>query len=232
MASDPTLSAHERSGFPDAYREGAQAAILADIEYKLPALAGPGATVIDIGCGAGPLAMALRDLCVERGHELVLVDSPEVLAHHTEGNALHMVAGRFPDTPEMFERWTGRCNAVLAYSVLQYSFVDASVFAFLDAVLMLLGPGGRALLGDLPNASMRQRFLDSEAGHEYHRAYTGTDEKPPTSALPLPAAEPDDAVALALVAHARLAGFHGWLVPQMSELPMANRREDLLFARP
>ena len=231
MADDPTLSAHERSGFPDAYREGAQAAILADIEWKLPALGRKSATVVDIGCGAGPLAMALRDICAERDHTLVLVDSPEVLAHHEQGDAVHKFAGRFPDTPEILDGWAGRCDAVLAYSVLQYSFLDASVFAFLDAVLTLLRPSGRALLADLPNASMRQRFLSSEAGREHHRAYTGTDEPPPQPPASLDG-ELDDAVALALVARARHAGFHAWLMPQAPELPMANRREDLLFARP
>jgi hypothetical protein len=34
-ASDPSLSSHERSGFPDSYREGAEEAILADVEAKL-----------------------------------------------------------------------------------------------------------------------------------------------------------------------------------------------------
>jgi SAM-dependent methyltransferase len=232
MAEDPTLSPHERSGFPDAYREGMYAAILADIERKLPALAGAKATVVDIGCGAGPLATALRDLCAERGHELVLVDSPEVLAHHDERSAMHKLAGRFPDIPELLDGWAGRCDAVLAYSVLQYSFLDASVFALLDAALRLLRPGGRALLGDLPNASMRQRFLASEAGREHHRAYTGSDEDPHVPWPALPDGEPDDAVALALIARARHAGFHAWLVPQAPELPMANRREDLLFAKP
>ena len=80
MASDPNLSSHERSGFPDSYREGAEEAILADVEAKLPVLTGTGATVVDLGCGAGPLAGELRRRCAERGHQLTLVDSPEVLA--------------------------------------------------------------------------------------------------------------------------------------------------------
>ena len=61
------LSPHERSGFPDSYREGAEEAILGDIEAKLPALGQQGAIVVDIGCGANPLAFAIRDLCARRG---------------------------------------------------------------------------------------------------------------------------------------------------------------------
>jgi hypothetical protein len=232
MASDPALSPHERSGFPDSYREGAEAAILADIEAKLPALSGRGATIVDIGCGANPLALAIRDLCAQRDHDLVLIDSPEVLAHHADSARVHTLPGRFPDVPELFERWASACDAVIAYSVVQYAFVDASVFSFADSILQLLRPRGRALLGDVPNASMRRRFLASEAGREHHRSYTGSDADPPIHWPTLPLGEPDDAVTLALLARARDAGFHAWVMPQPPALPMANRREDLVFERP
>ena len=60
LAGDSTLSSHERSGFPDSMREGAETAILADIEQKLPALReGRGSSVVDIGCGANPLTGAI-----------------------------------------------------------------------------------------------------------------------------------------------------------------------------
>ncbi len=232
MASDPTLSPHERSGFPDTYREGAEAAILEDIEAKLPALGQQGAIVVDIGCGANPLAFAIRDLCARREHDLVLIDSPEVLAHHPPASRMHVIPGRFPDVPELLGRWASKCDAVIAYSVVQYAFVDASVFSFLDAVLQLLRPRGRALLADLPNASMRRRFLASDSGREHHRSYSGTDADPPVHWPTLPLGELDDAVTLALLARARDAGFHGWVVPQPPTLPMANRREDILFERP
>jgi len=42
----------------------------------------------------------------------------------------------------------------------------------------------------------------------------------------------DDSVVLALLARARAQGFHAWVLPQASELPMANRREDILIRRP
>ena len=232
MAGDPTLSVHERSGFPDEYRAGAEQLIVADIESKLPALAGRDALVVDIGCGANPLSELLRASCAARGHRLVLVDSQEVLALQAESDGVELVAGRFPDTPALLHEHGGACHAVLAYSVLQYAFADASVFAFVDAALTLLRPGGRLLIGDVPNASMRRRFLAGDEGRAHHRAYTGRDEDPPVTWPALPHGEPDDAVVLALLARARDAGFHAWVLPQADSLPMANRREDLLFARP
>jgi SAM-dependent methyltransferase len=232
MADDPSLSPHERSGFPDAYREGAEEAILADVEAKLPALTGSGATVADLGCGSGPLAQELRRRCSERGHELILVDSPEVLAHHEDGPGVVKVPGRFPESLDQMSARAGGCEAILSYSVLQYAFAEADAFAFVDAALTLLAPGGRLLVGDVPNASMRRRFLTGPTGKAHHREYTGRDEDPSVEWPVLPVGEIDDAVVLGLLSRARDAGFHAWAVPQAPGLPMANRREDLLFERP
>jgi hypothetical protein len=232
MANDPSLSAHERSGFPDAYREGAEVAILADVEAKVPQLTQQGGTVVDIGCGAGPLAQELRERCATREQELILVDSDEVLAHHPDGPGIWKAPGRFPHVPRLLESRGGRCQVVLAYSVVQYAFADTSVFAFVDAALELLAPGGRLLVGDVPNASMRRRFLVSDAGRAHHREYTGRDEDPAVQWPQLPVGELDDAAVLALVARSRDAGFHAWIVPQSGALPLANRREDLLVERP
>jgi cyclopropane fatty-acyl-phospholipid synthase-like methyltransferase len=233
MASDETLSDHEKVGFPDAYRAGREQAILADLRAKLPALDAHGAVVIDLGAGCGELAGLLRAHCAAHGHALTFVDSPEMLAHHADGPDLTKVAGRFPhECEELLERQAGSVDALVAYSVLQYAFADASPFAFLDAALALLAPGGRLLLGDLPNASMRKRFLASAAGAAHHRAYSGRDEDPHVDFNALDAGQLDDGALVGLLLRARAAGFHAWLVPQAPELPMANRREDLLIARP
>lgn len=42
----------------------------------------------------------------------------------------------------------------------------------------------------------------------------------------------DDAVVLSLVSRSRAAGFNAFVVPQAANLPMANRREDILILRP
>jgi hypothetical protein len=232
MARDQSLSPHERSGFPDELRDGAESAILTDIAAKLPALSGRNATVVDIGCGANPLTDALVELCSNRGHRLTLVDGPDVLSHHRETQIVTLAAGRFPDTPSLLADLEERCDAVIAYSVLQYAFADVGVYAFADAALRLLAPRGRLLLGDLPNASMRRRFLASDAGRQHHRAYTGSDEDPPATLPTLPTGEIDDGAVSGLLARARDAGFHAWVMPQAAGLPMSNRREDIVCERP
>lgn len=232
MAGDDALSSHERVGFPDAYREGREALILDDIAAKLPSLIERERVIVDIGPGCAGLPVLLREHCAQRDHTLVFVDSAEMLAHHPDGPGLVKVAARFPAAPELLAERRAAVDAVIAYSVVQYAFSDASIFDFVDAALDLLAPGGRLLLGDVPNASMRRRFLASEAGAAHHRVYTGRDEHPDVRFNVLERGQIDDAVVLSLLARARAAGFDAWVVPQPAALPMANRREDVLIARP
>jgi hypothetical protein len=42
----------------------------------------------------------------------------------------------------------------------------------------------------------------------------------------------DDAVVLEILQRARDKGFDAYVVPQSDDLPMANRREDILIVRP
>ena len=232
MARDESLSPNERSGFPESYRAGAEGAILADIVAKAARPRRRAGDVVDIGCGATPLTQAIDNLCHDRGHELLLIDGPAVLAQLPDASGVTKLAGRFPDLPLVEAEWTARCDAIVAYSVMQFVFVEASIFGFLDAVLAMLRPGGRILLGDLPNHSMRRRFLASEAGRAFHHQYMQTDDEPDVSWPVLPSSELDDASVMALLSRARAAGFHAWLMPQAAGLPMANRREDLVIERP
>jgi hypothetical protein len=224
LAQRADLSPNERVGFPDAVRAGREEAIADDIARKLD-LRG---LTIDIGCGAGPVAAAVHGRVAGR---LVLVDSAEMLAALPDAPNATKVAARFPDCPDLLAEHEGAARAVLAYSVLQYVFAAGDAFRFVDAACSLLAPGGRLLLGDLPNASMRRRFLASEAGREHHRRHYGPGEPEVRFNAPTPG-ELDDATVLALAQRARSAGLHAWVVPQPSDLPMANRREDLLIQRP
>jgi hypothetical protein len=115
---------------------------------------------------------------------------------------------------------------------LQYVFVEGSFIDFVDACLSLLAPGGQLLLGDIPNQSKRKRFFASAAGVAHHQSFTGTNEVPAVAFNALGRSKIDDAVVLAVVARARAAGFDAYVVPQAPDLPMANRREDVLIVRP
>lgn len=232
LASDPTLSAYEKIGFPDAYRDGKEAQIFADIVSKLPTLQATGAVVLDIGPGCSDIPRQLIAHSRRLSHELHLVDSAEMLGQLGEHDGVLATAACYPDCPQLLDDLAGRADAIIVYSVVQYIFVDCNLWTFLDATLALLAPGGMLLLGDIPNISMRKRFFASEAGRACHLAFTGRDEDPLVLYNRIEPAQIDDAVVFAILQRARAAGFHAFVLPQPADLPLATRREDILVMRP
>lgn len=232
LAQRTDLSPYERIGFPDAYREGYEDAIFRDILRKLPLLEQDNRTVLDIGPGCSGLPRMLIEHCQARGHKLVLVDSPEMLAHLPDSQGVVKVPGMFPTNSAEVLRQAGYVDVILSYSVLQYAFEDTSAWNFLDQALLLLARGGEMLIGDIPNVSKRKRFLASPSGREYHRAFTGEAADPVVEWNVVEPGLIDDSVVLALLARARAAGADAYVVPQAPGLPMANRREDILILKP
>jgi len=233
LASADGLSRHERVGFPDSYRDGYETAIYRDIRAKLSNLSRSRQTVFDIGCGCSDLPMLLAETSRQRKHELVLCDSAEMLGHVADEPFIRKEPGVFPrELSDLIAEFAGRVDAILVYSVIQYVFVEASIFDFLDACCSLLASGGQLLIGDIPNVSKRKRFFASEAGVRFHQEFTGSEDSPVLEFNAVERSKIDDAVVLSLIGRARAAGFDAYVMAQSSELPMANRREDLLIVRP
>jgi hypothetical protein len=232
MAKDASLSPHEKIGFPDHYREGKTGPIFADILQKLPLLNDTNKIVLDVGPGCGDLAHQLIAQCKDHGHQLLLVDSAEMLAHLPEENFIRKWAAYYPDCPDLFGGYSGKVDVLLTYSVFHYIFTESNIWRFVDQSLLLLAPGGQLLIGDIPNISKRKRFFSSTAGVKYHKEFTGLDENPPVAFNVPEPDQIDDAVVLALLQRARAAGCDAYVLPQGKDLPMANRREDILITKP
>ena len=235
LAVDDRLSPHEKIGFPPAYRDGFEEVIFDDILTKLPRLASDeGLSVVDIGPGCAGLPRRLIELCGQRGHRLLLIDSPEMLAQLPDApGVVTKCPGLFPRNAEVaMRRLGGPADAVLCYSVLHYIYLDSNLFDFVDATVAMLAPAGRALVGDIPNHSKRRRFFATERGQAFHRAFTGSDEPYAVDYNAPAPGKIDDAVLLGLMQRAQAAGCDAYLLPQWAGLPMANRRDDLLLTRP
>lgn len=233
LAGDDTLSRYEKIGFPNSYRDGKEALIWDDITNKLPTLSGRNKVVLDVGPGCSELPFMLIELCRQNGHTLILVDSAEMLAHLPDEPFIEKHAGYYPDCPEIFEKYRGRVDAILSYSVLHYVFAESNIWHFFDASLELLAHGGEMLVGDIPNMSKRKRFFSSPEGIQYHRAFTRSPEAMPD--VTFNHVQPhviDDSVVLGLVSRVRLAGSDAYILAQAPDLPMANRREDILIRKP
>ncbi|MGU3480041.1 SAM-dependent methyltransferase [Methylobacterium sp. D48H] len=232
LAQNPHLTANERIGFPETYRKGFEEAILRDITAKLPALNETNATIVDIGPGCAGLPHLLIDLCRKRNHRLFLVDSAEMLAQLPDVDDVTVkIPGAFPAIQNSIRDTLGRADIVLCYSVFHYVYVEGNPFTFLDSVVELLADGGRALIGDIPNISKRRRFFASETGRRFHKTFTGTETEPDVRYNEPSPGKIDDAVLTGLIQRAQAAGADAYVMPQAPDLPMANRREDLLIIK-
>ena len=233
LANDPNLSQYEKIGFPDEYRKGKEKAIYADIKTKLSLLNKRAQIIMDIGCGCSELPKMLAKTCAKNMSELHVFDSPEMLSclHTSEPIIKH--SGNFPSQfPELINSYNKRVSCILVYSVIQYIMNEGNLFQFLDTCLSLLKDGGEILIGDIPNVSMRKRFFDSRNGISFHKQFTSSDGLPEVNFNCLEIGNIDDSIIIAILSRARIQGFHAWILPQAQNLPMANRREDILIKKP
>lgn len=232
MATDPDLSANERIGFPDSYREGYESAILEDICLKVPNFGSRSKQILDIGPGCGILAELMIEYCRCQSHRLTLVDSSEMLAHLPDDDGVDKVAGFYPDCYEALAHQEGKFDAIICYSVFHYIFVEASFWRFIDYSVKLLAPGGQLLIGDIPNVSKRKRFFASKTGIRFHQEFMNTTEVPAVEHDAVEVDKIDDGVILGVIMRARAEGCDAYWLPQPASLPMANRREDVLITKP
>jgi len=232
LAVDPSLSRHEKIGFPNDYREGYEEAIFEDIVLKIGSLSQSGKTLMDLGCGCSGLAFMIIKQCQKTGNTLLMVDSDEMLSMLPDKPFIKKYPCRFPDCPELLDEYFGRVDGILVYSVLQHVFLDGNIFDFIDRACELLADGGELLLGDIPNISKRKRFFSSDAGIKFHREFMGTDETPRVDHLVNEPGKIDDGVVFGIMQRYRAFGFDTYLLPQNPQLPFANRREDVLISKP
>jgi hypothetical protein len=232
LAMDKSLSKYEKIGFPDAYRAGKEGYIFQDIVGKLPALRAENKAVLDIGPGCSDLPEMLINLCQQNKHDLMLIDSAEMLAYLPDGPSIKKIAALYPDCPEIIVEMKGKIDVIVCYSVLHYILVDVAFFRFLDISLSLLAPGGHFLIGDIPNISKRKRFFASQTGIRFHQEFMQTTDLPSVSFNKIEHDQVDDAVVFAILQRARAQGFDAYILPQNPNLPMANRREDVLIVCP
>ncbi len=232
LAKKDNISCYEKIGFPDSYRKGFETIIFNDIEGKLSGLRKNGKVVLDIGCGCSELAFFTIDHCGKKESELLLVDSNEMLSLIPDKPFVKKYPCRFPDCPELMKKYTGKVDSIIIYSVIQHVFLEASLFVFLDKACELLNEGGELLIGDIPNISKRKRFFASPSGIKCHQNFTGTNEVPKVDFMAIENKKIDDGVLFGIMQRYRNFGFDTYLLPQNEQLPIANRREDILIKKP
>jgi SAM-dependent methyltransferase len=228
MAASKDLSASEKIGFPDSYRKGFSKIILNDINSKLAISTTKNKTIIDIGSGCDELTFELIDICKKNDHTLVLIDSEEMLESLPSSDKIIKLPGKFPFKDESLDKYLNKADYILCYSVIFYVFANDNLYDFIHQAVNFLKPGGSLLIGDIPNIDKRDRFLNSEEGKKFQQQNTSvkgaTNHENRDQKM-------DDAIVFAILTRLRRFGCETYLLPQSSDLPMSNRREDILIIK-
>ncbi len=233
LANDDSLSQYQKIGFPDSYRKEKENLIFQDIIIKLDLDNDiPGKTLIDIGAGCSQLAHLIINHCEKRNYELLLIDHKEMLDQLPESKSVKNFYGYFPDdTADIVNNYQNKVDAIICYSIFHYVFYKTCVFKFIDIAVSLLKPGGKLLIGDIPNVSKRKRFFTTETGIAFHKNFTQSETMPEVNHLVQEPAQIDDGIIFGILQRYRNLGFETYLLPQVANLPMANRREDILICK-
>ena len=231
LALNSKLSKYQKIGFPDAYRENTEDLILLDIFEKCPSFQQESKIILDIGPGCSDLATKIISNSQRLNQKLFLIDSSEMLDQLDDAKCITKLPARFPKCQDFLNNFQNKVDVILCYSVFHYIFSEGNIFNFLDSALSLLSPGGQMLIGDIPNISKRKRFFSSKKGIEFHKEFTKTDSDPEVNHFKVEHDEIDDSVIFSILQRARNQGFDSYLLPQNSNLYMANRREDILILK-
>lgn len=238
-ASFETFGDLAASGLSDtekAGRHGIQAKdeknIVADVIAKLALEADD--DLLEIGCGSGNLLIPLSF----RVKEAVGIDHVNMIAaldKRFSDPSLSGVPGDFLEI-EMDRKFA----KILIYSVLHYMSDGDEVFAFIDRAVALLRPGGRLLIGDLPNDDRKRRFNGSDRGKRFNADWQAKMKKggpgEVASKLFAQMASDDkrvpitDGLVLRILQRYRERGYDAFVVPQPPNLPFCHSREDILIS--
>ena len=232
LALDSDLSIYEKIGFPNSYRMEFEEKIFIDFNSKLNITSLKEKKILDIGCGCSNLVNILINTCYTQHHELFLIDSEEMLSNISVKNGYISQPGYFPEMPEFLKQHANSFDIILCYSLLHYVFEEGNIFRFIDKACSLLNSGGSLLIGDIPNYTKRARFFLSEKGIQFHREYVEDKEAmPDIKTYQLDERRIDDGVVMSILMRYRNYGFETYLLPQKDDLPLANRREDILIVK-
>ena len=187
--------------------------------------------LLDIGCGTGAITIPL----VSQVKNLDVIDHAKVvealLARAPETDAIYPYMGDFLSfrVPRYFDK-------VLIYSVVHYLTDEAEVLEFLRKAYGLLRPGGKMLVGDIPNVDRKRRFESSQFGAAFSKAWASRENGGNEFFDAIEADENrvafDDAMIRRLIKDLGLRGRDYRVMAQPSAMPFGHTREDILITRP
>lgn len=234
-----------RAGRP-ANSEDIEAAIWQDIRDRLRLR--PGLQILDIGVGNGFIAKQWAEMAITLDLSLTFVDFDPVLQRlqadiqSSQPNAMSRIqfaSGSFPFSFDPDFLLQAKFDRIVLYSVIHYTNEPRLL---IDAAAGMLRPGGRLLIGDVPNLDKKGRFLATESGRRFDAVYkkVSPDSLPhyadyrefTKQALAAGAPPLDDTFVLDVVTFYRQEGFQAYVLEQPDNLSLNFTREDILLCAP
>ncbi len=167
LAKNP-LSFTEIAGWY-AFQAGTERYILFDIMRQLKLV--PSDDLLEIGCGAGNNLIPFSFFA----HSATGVDHQallKVLKKRIKNTSIRCIPGNFLDV-----KIPGHFSKIIVYSVLHYLSNEKEVLFFIDKAVKLLLPGGKLLLGNIPNIDRKKRFLASPRGKIFEKKWQAMKKK-------------------------------------------------------
>lgn len=222
LRSSTLDSATEASGRYSSQQES-ERLVARDVAEKLDLR--PSDELLEIGCGPGQILIPLS-FFVSRA---VGVDHPQVIATVRErfrGENVELRSGNFIDLD-----MNGLFDKILIYSVVQCLESCEEALAFILKAAALLRPGGRMLVGDLPNINLKKRFLSTNFGDKFARDFMQKSAPARVDGTSQDAelVHVDDDLVLRILELGRRQGFETHLLAQSDSLPFGHTREDIVF---
>lgn len=218
------LSFTEMSG-RYAIQKESEKSIFLDVATKLSL--DPGDLFLEVGCGLGQILIPASFVV----GEAFGIDHPDVLERLSlrfppEKNSLSLIHGNFLEielNPKM------KFDKVLVYGVLHTLPDEKSLYSFIQKATKLVAPGGKLLLGDLPNIDKKERFLSTSTGAAFQedwieRTKHELAKTPPTADTVVF----DDRAIMNIMLFLRGQSFETQSLSQSQNLPFGSTREDIL----
>jgi cyclopropane fatty-acyl-phospholipid synthase-like methyltransferase len=209
------------------FQEQDEKRIILDVISKLDIQ--PSDSLLDIGCGPGtlllPLSFMVKEACgIDNSSAINRIRKK----HTTLGN-VSTIAGNFLDNELQLSKLYKK---ILIYSVIHYLSSEEELMCFLSKALKLLAPGGRLLIGDIPNINKKERYEKSSSGASKIESWKQTVLKSnnnSNSFLDTDLITMNDKCYIDIINFVRRKGFESYILPEPDNLPFGNTRDDILI---
>jgi len=124
--------------------------------------------ILDIGCGTGDIAIPLS----RKVKSVTAVDFPKIIRHLKKRADRKKIKNiKFTPSNILNLKIKKKFDKVLAYSLVHYMKNNDQLKKFLKNLLRLTSSNGIILIGEIPNISMKKRFLKSKTGKKINKKF-------------------------------------------------------------